>query len=259
MLTITPIPAFNDNYIWAIHDNARGRAAVVVDPGDAVPVEAFLKSNALELTAILITHHHADHTGGIADLTANRSIPVFGPALEKIVGVNRALREGDRVSLPEVLDETLNVIELPGHTLGHIAYVGEEFVLCGDTLFAAGCGRLFEGTPEQMHASLTKLASLPPDTRVYCTHEYTLSNLRFALAVDPDNEALRRRAFDEKEKREKNLPTLPTTIALEKATNPFLRCHTHAVAASARRFSGSRIVNPTAAFAAIRSWKDNFR
>ncbi len=259
MLTITPIPAFSDNYIWALHDTSRGASAVVVDPGDAAPVEMFLKRNDLELSAILITHHHADHTGGVAALTANRAIPVFGPANERIAGVTQPLREGDAVSLPQMLDATLGVIELPGHTLGHIAYVSREFVFCGDTMFAAGCGRLFEGTPAQMYASLAKLASLAPDTRVYCTHEYTLSNLRFALVVDPDNESLQRRAFDEKEKRERNAPTLPSTIQLEKETNPFLRCHTDALLTSASRFLSQRVVDPVAAFAAIRTWKDNFR
>jgi hydroxyacylglutathione hydrolase len=259
MLTITPIPAFSDNYIWAIHDSSRNRSAVVVDPGDAAPVERFLSRNGLDLSAILITHHHADHTGGIAELTAKRSIPVFGPAHENIAGVTQPLREGDVVTLTDVSDEPLNVIELPGHTLGHIAYVGRDFVLCGDTMFAAGCGRLFEGSPAQMHASLTKLASLPPKTRVYCTHEYTLSNLRFALAVDPDNDALQQRAFDEKEKRDRDLPTLPSTIQLEMETNPFLRCHTDALLKSASDFSGQRVENPVAAFAVIRSWKDSFR
>jgi hydroxyacylglutathione hydrolase len=259
MLTITPIPAFNDNYIWAIHDETRSRSAVVVDPGDAAPVEAFLQRNGLELSAILITHRHADHTGGIAGLTQKRSVPVFGPARENIAGVTQALGEGDRVPLLDVFDEMLKVIELPGHTLGHIAYVGADFVFCGDTMFAAGCGRLFEGTPQQMHASLARLASLSPNTRVYCTHEYTLSNLRFALVVDPHNEALQQRAFDEKEKRDRNLPTLPSSILLEIETNPFLRCHTDALLKSAGEFSGRRVEDPVVAFAAIRSWKDNFR
>jgi hydroxyacylglutathione hydrolase len=259
MLTITPIPAFNDNYIWAIHDSARSRNVVVVDPGDSVPVEAFLTKHELTLSAILITHHHADHTGGVAALTRNRSIPVFGPALEAIAGVVHALREDDRVALPDVLEQPLRVIEIPGHTRGHIGYVGHDFLLCGDTLFAAGCGRLFEGTPAQMYASLTKLAQLPPQTLVYCTHEYTLSNLRFALTVDPDNEALQRRAFDEKEKRDRDVPTLPSTIALEKATNPFLRCHTDGLLSSAAQHLQTPVVDPVVAFAAIRSWKDKFR
>jgi hydroxyacylglutathione hydrolase len=258
MLTITPIPAFNDNYIWAIHDQARGRNVVVVDPGDSVPVEAFLATHELALSAILITHHHADHTGGIAALTRNRNIAVFGPALEAIDGVVHGLCEGDSVPLPNLLEQPLRVIEIPGHTRGHIAYVGHDFVLCGDTLFAAGCGRLFESTAAQMHASLAKLAQLPPQTKVYCTHEYTLSNLRFALTVDPHNEALQHRAFDEQEKREHDLPTLPSTIELEKATNPFLRCHTEALLKSAARYLQTPVVDPVVAFAAIRSWKDRF-
>jgi hydroxyacylglutathione hydrolase len=261
MLTITPIAAFTDNYIWTMFDRSRDSNAVVVDPGDAAPVEAFLRAHRLGLAAILITHHHADHTGGIAALTQGRDIPVYGPAAESIAGVTRELRDGDTVMLPDIFDGTLRVIEVPGHTRGHIAYVadgGDGFVFCGDTLFVTGCGRLFEGTPAQMHASLAKLAALPSTMRVYCTHEYTMANLRFACAVDPDNEALQTRAFEESAKRERNEPTVPTTIMRELATNPFLRCDEPAIVAAASRFRGASVSDPVEVFAAIREWKNRF-
>jgi hydroxyacylglutathione hydrolase len=259
MLTITPIPAFSDNYIWTLCDRSRGNAAVVVDPGDALPVESFLKDHNLELAAILITHHHADHTGGIAALTERRAIPVYGPAAESIVGVTHALREGDNVELTSICDTPLRVIEVPGHTRGHIAYVGDGIVFCGDTLFAAGCGRLFEGTPAQMHASLAKLAALPSDTRVYCTHEYTLANLRFAMAVEPDNAALQQRVFDDNETRARGKPTVPSTIGRELATNPFLRCERETVIAAAAAHCDIHVASGVDTFAAVRAWKDNFR
>jgi hydroxyacylglutathione hydrolase len=261
MLTIAPIPAFNDNYIWTMFDRSRGASAVVVDPGDATPVEAFLNAHRLDLAAVIITHHHADHTGGISALTQHREIPVYGPGAESIVGVTHALREGDTIKLPDIFDATLRAIEVPGHTRGHIAYVADGadgFVLCGDTLFAAGCGRLFEGTPAQMYASLAKLAALPPGMRVYCTHEYTMANLRFACAVDPDNELLQTRVFEDSAKRERNEPTVPTTIARELSTNPFLRCEEPAIVAAASRFRGLSLSDPVEVFAAIREWKNRF-
>ncbi len=235
------------------------RACVVVDPGDAAPVEAFLAAQNLELVGILITHHHADHTGGIASLTAKRDIPVYGPAKEKILGVTDALNEGDLVELPAIDGITLKVIEIPGHTRGHIAYIGDDFVLCGDTLFAAGCGRLFEGTPEQMYESLQRLAALPNATRVFCTHEYTLSNLRFAIAVDPENNALIERSFADQATRERGLPTVPSTIGKEKSTNPFLRCDTSAVRTHAEQFAQKKLASTVDVFAAIRAHKDVFR
>ncbi len=259
MLTITPIPAFSDNYIWTLYDRTRGDGAVVVDPGDAAPVEAFLKEQSLRLSAILITHHHADHTGGIAALNEGREIPVYGPAAESIAGVTHSLREGDSVAQSDVFDAPLRVIEVPGHTRGHIAYVGDGVVFCGDTLFAAGCGRLFEGTPAQMHASLAKLAALPDETNAYCTHEYTLSNLRFASAVEPNNPILQQRVFDESEKRARDEPTVPMTIAIEKATNPFLRTHVPEVIERANSFHGRPLENGVDVFAVIREWKNNFR
>ncbi len=181
MLAIIPIPAFADNYIWLLRD---GAAAAVVDPGDAAPVIAYFEREGVAPTAIIATHHHGDHVGGIRDLLARWAVPVYGPANEAIPGRTQALREGDAIVVPGI-GLALSTLDIPGHTAGHIALVGKDMVFCGDTLFAAGCGRLFEGTPAQMVASLAKLAALPDATRIYCGHEYTVSNLRFALAVEP--------------------------------------------------------------------------
>ncbi len=263
-LSIVPIPAFADNYIWALLH--RGHC-VVVDPGDAAPVEAFLAERRLTLDAILITHHHGDHVGGVAALAAARpGLPVYGPAAEAIAGVTHPLADGDTLVLPITPRVRWQVMSVPGHTRGHIAYFGDDMLFCGDTLFAAGCGRLFEGTPAQMHASLSRLAALPATTRVYCTHEYTLANLRFALAVEPDNAALAERSFTEQARRARNEPTLPSTIALERATNPFLRVTLPTVIASAaqhaRAASGPpapEASNPVAVFSVLRQWKNDFR
>jgi hydroxyacylglutathione hydrolase len=265
MLDIVPISAFTDNYIWTLIAPSRSgaaRACVVVDPGDAAPVKHYLEQHQLTLAAILITHHHADHTGGIAALVAEARVPVYGPAAETIAGVTHPLREGDTVMLPSLRDTAsavLRVIEIPGHTRGHIAYIGADFVLCGDTMFAAGCGRLFEGTPAQMLASLQRLAALPSATRVFCTHEYTLANLRFALAADPDNAALIERSFEDQAMRELGKPTIPTTIGKERATNPFLRCDTPALRAHAERFAGKSLSGVVDVFATVRAHKDVFR
>jgi len=254
-LEIVPLPAFADNYLWLL---LRGDAAVIVDPGDAAPVEQALAARKARLTAILVTHHHFDHVGGIAALASRHEVPVYGPAAEAgaIKGLTRPLREGDCV---EVLDTTLAVWEVPGHTLGHIAYVADDFVLCGDTLFAAGCGRLFEGTAAQLHASLSRLAALPPDTRVYCTHEYTLANLAFAAAVEPGQPAIQDEIARVRALRAQGLPSLPTTIGHERRINPFLRADAPAVAAAARRQSGQPLSGDLEVFAALRRWKDGFR
>lgn len=251
---IIPLPAFRDNYIWTLHD---GRHAVVVDPGDAAPVEKFLCEQGLELCAILVTHHHSDHVGGLGALNATRRVPVFGPAREKIDGVTVPLRDGEVARIPE-LGLSFSVIDVPGHTAGHIAYYAPGTLFCGDTLFSAGCGRLFEGTPEQLEASLARLAALPDATRVYCTHEYTLSNLAFARAAEPSNperdaylhacEALRR----------ENKPTLPTTIGQEKVINPFLRADHPEVAVAVGAHLNIQLANASACFAALREWKNVF-
>jgi hydroxyacylglutathione hydrolase len=258
---ILPIPAFADNYIWAM---VAGDACAVVDPGDAAPVLQFLAARKLTLQAILVTHHHADHVGGVAELTAQWTVPVYGPAAENIACVTHPLTEGDTVVLPTFVQQPFRVIEVPGHTRGHIAYLSGDILFCGDTLFAAGCGRLFEGTAAQLHHSLMRLAALPADTRVYCTHEYTLSNLRFALAVDADNSELIARSFVEQERRARNEPTLPSTIALERATNPFLRCATESVVRSAQQRDQANLLalsasNSSGVFAVLREWKNEFR
>jgi hydroxyacylglutathione hydrolase len=256
MLAVTPIRAFDDNYIWAIQSPNDPRKIVVVDPGDAGPVNRALSQNQWTLGGILITHHHADHVGGVEQLLAQYPCPIFGPATENIPGTPKPLREGDRV---ELLGLQFDVLDVPGHTAGHIAYVGHEAVFCGDTLFSAGCGRLFEGTPEQMHRSLSKLAALSSNTLVYCTHEYTLSNLAFAVAVEPDNNDLRRYQQSCRAKRDQDQPTLPTNIELERTVNPFLRCAADTVKRSAETHGGRALDSTVEVFAAVRAWKDNFR
>jgi hydroxyacylglutathione hydrolase len=256
-VTIEPIPAFTDNYIWLLTD---GTHAAVVDPGDAAPVRAALAARGLTLAAILVTHHHGDHTGGVAALAAASGARVFVPAGEDIAaaGCNaQRLREGDSI---EVLGTALQVLDVPGHTAGHIAYHAPALpaVFCGDTLFAAGCGRLFEGTPAQMLDSLRKLARLPGATRVYCAHEYTLSNLRFALAVEPDNARLHARQAECSALRARGTPTVPSTIDEERATNPFLRVDAAAVRAAADTRQPGASSDAVTTFAAIRAWKNAF-
>jgi hydroxyacylglutathione hydrolase len=256
MMTIEPIAAFTDNYIWCLRN---GPAAWVVDPGEAAPVLAFLAAEKLTLQGILITHHHPDHTGGIGELRqAFPGLTIYGPANPGIKGLDKQVREGDGV---EVFGHSFSVFEIPGHTLDHIAYyaagTNPPTLFCGDTLFAAGCGRMFEGTPPQMLGSLQKLAQLPAATAVYCGHEYTVSNLRFAQAVEPENNAVRERATQAAALRTQQRPTLPSTIGLELATNPFLRCETPAVLAAAKQH-GLENENPAAIFATIRGWKDQF-
>jgi hydroxyacylglutathione hydrolase len=257
-LTIHPVPAFNDNYLWVIHN---GREAAVVDPGDARPVMEFLAAHHLTLAAIICTHHHGDHVGGVDTLLDSLSrrgrIPVFGPAHEDIPSRTRALAEGDQIRI-EALGLTLDVLDVPGHTAGHIAYVGNGWLLCGDTLFACGCGRLFEGTAAQMQSSLAKLKALPPETRVFCAHEYTMANIKFAEAVEPDNADLKLRKAFCAAKRHRHLPTVPSTIGLELATNPFLRWDAPAVRAAAQQHGAGPHATPSEIFGAIREWKNNF-
>jgi len=253
-IQVHPIPAFNDNYIWAVSD---GRRAAIVDPGDAQPVLDFLAREALELVAILATHHHPDHVGGIAGLLQGRDIPVYGPKNEPIAALTHPVAGGDRITIP-ALDTAFEVIDVPGHTRAHIAYYGSKLLFCGDTLFACGCGRVFEGTPPQLYASLAKLAALPDDTLVYCAHEYTLSNIRFARAVEPGNAALAERASADASTREQKRPTVPSTIGREKATNPFLRCGEPEVVQSAGRYLGAPLTDPVEVFRAIREWKNTF-
>ena len=253
-MQIHPVAAFKDNYIWVLE--AEGKA-VAVDPGDDAPVEDFLRERGLELTAVLATHHHADHVGGLPNLVRHWKCPAFGPAREVEAHLDRRLGEGDRFRVPG-LDLELEAIDIPGHTAGHIALFGGGLLFCGDTLFACGCGRLFEGTPAQMVASLTKLAKLPAATRAYCGHEYTMSNIRFAEAVEPGNRELAQRRARDAAKRDRGEPTVPSTIGEELATNPFLRCREPEVVAAAERRAGRRLAGEVEVFAEIREWKNGF-
>jgi hydroxyacylglutathione hydrolase len=258
MLPVLHVRAFEDNYIWLIRGNSPTHAALV-DPGDAEPALTALSRLGITPTAILCTHHHADHVGGVAELLRHfPGLPVYGPAHENIDTLSQRLRDGDTVRLPE-LGLNFRVLEVPGHTRGHLAYYGHGWLFCGDTLFSAGCGRLFEGTAEQMHASLTRLAALPGDTLVFCAHEYTLANLRFAQAVEPENTdiAAYRRAVEGLRSRDE--PTVPTTLERELRVNPFLRSAVPEVRAMAEKQSGTTLSDSLSVYAAIRRWKDNFR
>ena len=250
-MQIEPIPAFDDNYIWALRSDGQ---AVVVDPGEAAPVLRFLERSGDRLCAILVTHRHGDHIGGIAELVAKHPVPVHGPSREAAEVVTHPLRDGDRVS---VLGVDFEVIEVPGHTLGHVAYYRKGVLFCGDTLFGAGCGRVFEGTLPQMHASLARLAALPPDTQVYCAHEYTQSCLRFAKTVEPANAAIDARIAAVTTLRSGGQPSIPSTLTEELATNPFLRWSVPGVIAAATTRLGHRPANDAETFSAIRVWRDS--
>lgn len=255
-MNLLALPAFADNYIWMLHD---GRRAVVVDPGDAQPVFHALQQHGLQLEAILVTHHHADHVGGVDALRMATGASVYGPARERMPEPLHRLAQGDRIT---VLDTTFEVIDVPGHTAGHIAFYtpqwqGSPLVFCGDTLFSGGCGRLFEGTPAQMLASLSALAALPGNTRVCCTHEYTLSNLKFARVVEPDNTALLQYQLACMAKREANEPTLPSNMALELQINPFLRTRQPTVQQAARAFDATTF-DEASVLGALRTWKNQF-
>jgi len=256
-LTVTPLPAFNDNYIWCI-ENAEIDGFVVVDPGDSqVVIEQALKLQK-KLSAILVTHHHADHTGGIKALLEHfGDLPVYGPANSPYAGITHKLKENDSVRL---FDTHFSIMEIPGHTLDHIAYYNDQqgLLFCGDTLFLAGCGRVFEGSPLQMHQSLNKIMALPAMTMAYPTHEYSVANLKFAMAVDGNNEALKLAQTMCHEIRGENEVTLPTRLAQEAAINPFLRTHDKAVIASAEKFQQQTLKTPVEVFTVLRQWKNNF-
>lgn len=258
MLSVTPIPAFNDNYIWLLQ-RAETNRAVVVDPGQAGPVLAYLQAHGLTLEAILVTHHHHDHVGGIEALLENIPVPVYGPVNPAIQNISQTLSEGDEI---QVLDETFRVLEVPGHTLDHIAYVAESseqsLLFCGDSLFSAGCGRLFEGTAEQMYHSLQKYIVLSPKTAIYATHEYTLANLDFAIAVEPENQALHDYQKKCRQLRESGQPTLPTTLKQELAINPFLRSSDANLKRNVSSHFSLPLTNPVEVFRHTRLWKDNF-
>ena len=251
-LTIDAIPAFTDNYIWAIRD---ARHCVLVDPGEASGPLAYLDRGGLTLSGVLLTHHHADHTGGVSEILAHHAAPIWGPDDPRMPAGVEVVGEDDRVVIdhPEL---EFDVIETPGHTRSHIVFYGSGMLFCGDTLFSAGCGRLFEGNAGQMQRSLDKIAELPGSTRVYCAHEYTLANCRFAERVEPDNDALRRRLEQVRELRRADRITLPTRLAEEKAFNPFLRTRAAPVIEAARRRNPGIGNSPDEVFAAIRAWKD---
>ncbi|TSE18459.1 Hydroxyacylglutathione hydrolase [Tepidimonas alkaliphilus] len=259
-LRVEPLPALADNYIWLLHDGAR---AWVVDPGDAAVVQQALSERGLALEGILITHHHGDHTGGAAALQAASGCRVVGPRRERLPVETEPVDDGDAL---ELLGRRWRVLAVPGHTAGHVAYVNEpaaddarRWLFCGDTLFAAGCGRLFEGTPAQMLASLDRLAALPHDTQVCCAHEYTLANLRFAAAVEPDNPHLAAVRAEAEARRARGEPTLPSTMARERAVNPFLRTREPSVRAALRKQGLAPLLTDVDHFAALRRWKDSWR
>lgn len=251
---LVPLPALTDNYIWLIHDDEG--MAIVVDPGEAAVVEAALSARHLQLGGILLTHHHPDHTGGAAALRQRYDVPVFAPADHRIPEATRRIHEGDRIALASPQIE-FDVLAVPGHTLSHVAYLGNGWLFCGDTMFSLGCGRLFEGTPAQMLASLDRFAALPSDTLVCGGHEYTQANGRFAVTIDPDNAALTARLSEVAMLRARQQPTLPVRLDTERATNPFLRVDSDATAAWCRRQSVAQ--DRVARFAAIRAAKDAFQ
>jgi hydroxyacylglutathione hydrolase len=255
MLQINPIKAFDDNYIWVLRNPAT-ETVVAVDPGDESPLLEWLRENGLQLSAVLITHHHYDHVGGVPELSESfPGLRVYGPAGESIKGVTDPLREGDR---PEIigLEADFQVFDLPGHTAGHIAYFSEGALFCGDTLFAGGCGRVFDGSMAQLAASLQRIAQLPAETKIYCAHEYTLDNLGFARWVEPQSEAINQRIEAEQKKRQNGEPTLPSDLQLELRTNPFLRTDQPSVVEAAERIAGKTLTDHAEVFKVIRQWKD---
>lgn len=256
MLKITPISAFNDNYIWAISSTNSSQVAVV-DPGDPIAVIDFLTANNLQLNAILLTHHHQDHIGGVQDLLDYAKVPVYGPRSTFIRTVTNPVTEGSIVNLT-TQDLQLKVMEIPAHTLDHVAYYNDQILFCGDTIFTGGCGRVFEGTPEQMLHALQRLAALNPQTKVYCGHEYTVHNLRFASLVEPSNQAIIARLQQAEQLQENDMPTVPALLAEELATNPFLRTQQPSVIAAVEKYYKHRINSEVEIFAALRAWKNNF-
>jgi hydroxyacylglutathione hydrolase len=257
-LDVRPVRAFTDNYVWLIESPLRPNRVVAVDPGDAAPVIAELERCGASLAAILLTHHHPDHIGGVSELLKLAPVPVVGPEDSRIPQPTQTVRDGERCELPE-LGLGFDILQVPGHTLSHIAYLGHGALFCGDTLFSAGCGRMFEGTPPQMNASLNRLRDIPPETRMFCGHEYTAANLRFALTVDPANQAAQEYQAKVARLRAAGAPTLPSLMALEILVNPFLRCDAVPVRAAAEAHAGKALHGPAEVFGVLRAWKDGFR
>jgi hydroxyacylglutathione hydrolase len=257
-INVRPVRAFSDNYIWLIESPKARDRLVAVDPGDAAPVIAELQRSGASLAAILLTHHHPDHIGGVPELLRHGAVPVIGPDDTRIAHRTRTVKDGERCEMPD-LGLVFEILQVPGHTLSHIAFWGHGALFCGDTLFSAGCGRMFEGTPTQMNASLNKLRALPPDTRMYCGHEYTAANLRFALTVDPANDAAVAYQSSVDVVRAEGRPSLPSTLGLESRVNPFLRCDDPIVAKAAEKHAGRSLQEPADVFGVLRAWKDQFR
>jgi hydroxyacylglutathione hydrolase len=257
-LNVRPVRAFSDNYIWLIESPDAPTQVVAVDPGDAQPVIEELQRRNLKLAAILLTHHHPDHIGGVPGLLRLGEVPVIGPDDERIPYKSQTVRDGERCELPD-LGLGFETLEVPGHTVSHIAFWGHGALFCGDTLFSAGCGRMFEGNPKQMNASLNRLRDLPPETEVFCGHEYTAANLRFALTVEPTNRAALKYQERVNRIRAAGEPSLPSTLNLESQVNPFLRCDKAGVRDAAETHAGKNLAEPYEVFAVLRTWKDGFR
>lgn len=257
MIEILPIPAFQDNYIWLCINKSR-REAIVVDPGDAKPVLTFLAQHQLSLVAIFITHKHADHVGGVSELVSifPRAF-IYASEIENIIHMTHSVRENSEVWIPK-WPLTFSVMDIPGHTLGHVAYFTDDILFCGDTLFGAGCGRVFEGTAKQMLRSLKKISALPNTIHVYCGHEYTMSNLKFAHHVEPHNLAIQKRIQETQRLRDRSKPSIPSTMQLEKNTNPFLRCTEKEIIQSVEIHANKKLLNEVDVFAELRAWKNNF-
>jgi hydroxyacylglutathione hydrolase len=257
-LNVRPVRAFSDNYIWLIESPRAKRRMVAVDPGDAAPVIAELQRSGASLAAILLTHHHPDHIGGVPELLRQGAVPVIGPDDTRIAQRTLTVHDGERCELSD-LGLSFEILQVPGHTLSHIAFWGHGALFCGDTLFSAGCGRMFEGTPTEMNASLNRLSHLPPDTRMFCGHEYTAANLRFALTVEPTNQAALEYQSRVDRVRAAGNPTLPSTLGLEIRVNPFLRCDDPGVVTAAEMHAGKSLKEAAEVFGVLRAWKDQFR